>query len=276
MTPDARPTLPSPATPRPATPAADHARFRPWSSWLGHRTRSPRTGGAGAALDHLVGGVRRFQRHTAPLVRQELARLAREGQAPSQLFVGCADSRMVTSMITSSGPGDLFTVRNVGNLVPPPQGCGTPGEPGDDSVGAAVEYAVEVLRVRSVTVCGHSGCGAMQGLLRGAHRPSGETTPLGRWLRNGGASLARAQREPARFADRPADELERLCLSNVVQQLENLAAHPAVRSRTADGGPDGLELVGMYFDIAAAQAYLLDPASGVFRPVCAEEAGSAA
>ncbi|WP_169796998.1 carbonic anhydrase, partial [Streptacidiphilus griseoplanus] len=153
---------------------------------------------------------------------------------------------------------------------------GDPGDPADDSVAAAVEYALGVLRVDTVTVCGHSGCGGMQGLLRGAHLPSGEPTPLGRWLRNGQDSLTRLHRSPARFADREADELERLCLTNVVQQLENLAAHPAVRARAAEGPGSAVHLVGMYFDIATAQAYLLDPAAGVFAPVGAETAGTAA
>jgi carbonic anhydrase len=133
-----------------------------------------------------------------------------------------------------------------------------------------VEYAVEVLRVSSITVCGHSGCGAMQALLKGAHEPVGVTTSLGRWLRNGGASLARLRRDPTDFAERPGDELERLCLSNVVQQLENLASHAAVRARVADGS---LHLAGMYFDLATAQAYLLDRASGSFVPVADHDGG---
>jgi carbonic anhydrase len=228
---------------------------RPWTPWLRHRCGQPPAADA-HPYDRLLRGVRIFQQHTAPLIRPELARLAKEGQAPSQLFITCADSRMVTSMITNSGPGDLFTVRNVGNLVE------------DDSVGAAVEYAVEVLKVRSITVCGHSGCGAMKALLAGDHQPAGEPTPLGRWLRNGQASLTRMHRRPAQFGTRQADELEKLCLSNVAQQLESLAAHPAVRSRMAEGG---LRLMGMYFDLATAQAYLLDQATGTFRPVCEDE-----
>lgn len=173
----------------------------------------------------LVRGISAFQRNTAPLVRGELARLAREGQRPTQLFLTCADSRLVTSMITSSGPGDLFVVRNVGNLVPPPG-----EESGDDSVAAAIEYAVDVLKVRSITVCGHSGCGAMQALL--TSEPGGPRTPLKRWLRHGLPSLERMADEGrpwARLAGRtPVDAAEQLCLTNVVQQLEHLRAHESV------------------------------------------------
>ncbi|MBR7677901.1 bifunctional SulP family inorganic anion transporter/carbonic anhydrase, partial [Streptomyces daliensis] len=105
-----------------AEPASAHS-CTPWTPWRNHHCTRPRSGQQQAATPRrgqLLGGVRNFQRITAPLVREELARLAKEGQQPSQLFLTCADSRLVTSMITSSGPGDLFTVRNVGNLVPPP------------------------------------------------------------------------------------------------------------------------------------------------------------
>jgi carbonic anhydrase len=208
----------------------------------------------------LLGGVSAFQRDTAPLVRDELARLAREGQRPTQLFLTCADSRLVTSMITASRPGEMFTVRNVGNLVPPPG-----RESGCDSVAAAVEYAVEVLRVGSITVCGHSGCGAVQALLKSRHG-NAERTPLTRWLRHGRPSLRRlALHEPPRLADRPADDdAERLCLVNIVQQLDHLRAHPCVADRMAAGE---LRLDGMYFHVAEAQAYLLDHAQDVFTAV---------
>jgi carbonic anhydrase len=213
----------------------------------------------------LVRGIGSFQRHTAPLVRDELARLAREGQRPAQLFLTCADSRLVTSMITASGPGDLFVVRNIGNLVP------MPGEEhGDESVAAAVEYAVEVLGVRSITVCGHSGCGAMQALLTATD--ADEETPLRRWLRHGLPSLARMaghRRGWPRLAGRaPADAVEQLCLINVIQQLEHLRAHGPVARALARGG---LELHGMYFHVGEAQAYLLAgnerEGDGVFEDV---------
>ncbi|OSP43926.1 transporter [Streptomyces sp. 13-12-16] len=254
-------------------------RCRPWTAWRNHQCErprplpggDPRPGGAdgtegadgtdGAAEGEpetvqtggheLRRGISAFQRNTAPLVRGELARLAREGQRPGQLFLTCADSRVVTSMITASGPGDLFVVRNVGNLVPPP---GT--ESGDDSVAAAIEYAVEVLAVRSITVCGHSGCGAMQALLD--TEPDGARTPLRRWLRHGRPSLRRmgdGSLPPSRLAGRaPTDAVERLCLTNVVQQLEHLRAHESVARAMKDGA---LELHGMYFHVGEAQAYLL-------------------
>ncbi|WP_327067683.1 SulP family inorganic anion transporter [Kitasatospora sp. NBC_01302] len=242
-------------------------RCRAWTPWVGHRCIDQEDD----PHRRLLSGVRGFQSHTAPLVRPELARLAREGQTPSQLFLTCADSRLVTSMITSSGPGDLFTVRNIGNLVP------VPHEPGaaDDSVAAAVQYAVEVLEVRSITICGHSGCGAMKALLNGVHEQPGRPTPLARWLRNGRGSLARLARIPAEFADRQvSDEVEQLGITNVVQQLDQLMANPAVERRVLDGD---LQLVGMYFDFATAQTYVLDRESGRFSAVAgSREIASAA
>ncbi|MEU6227115.1 SulP family inorganic anion transporter [Streptomyces sp. NPDC047042] len=277
-----------------AEPAnASDCRCRPWTPWRNHQCEVPESGqgrgetsngsgGAGSAVGsagspgssvsvgssssvepgsssgavepsghQLARGISAFQRNTAPLVRGELARLAREGQQPSQLFLTCADSRLVTSMITSSGPGDLFVVRNVGNLVPRPG-----EESGDDSVAAAIEYAVDVLKVRSITVCGHSGCGAMQALL--SMEPDGAPTPLRRWLRHGLPSLTRmaaTDRPWARLAGRaPADAVEQLCLTNVVQQLEHLRAHESVARALREGV---LELHGMYFHVGEAQAYLL-------------------
>lgn len=236
---------------------AAHCHCRPWTPWRNHQCELPsRTAPPDGGADELASGISAFQRNTAPLVRGELARLAREGQRPSQLFLTCADSRLVTSMITSSGPGDLFVVRNVGNLVPPPgeENC-------DDSVAAAIEYAVEVLKVRSITVCGHSGCGAMQALLH--TEPTGARTPLKRWLRHGLPSLEKAAAKDgprARIAGRaPADAVEQLCLTNVVQQLEHLRAHEAVARALREGA---LELRGMYFHVGEAQAYLLTDAPG--------------
>ncbi|MDT7845049.1 SulP family inorganic anion transporter [Streptomyces justiciae] len=260
--PSAPPSVTSQASDASNSPGASGASGAPGTSGA-PGAPSPGAGAVGPSGHELARGISAFQRHTAPLVRGELARLAREGQRPSQLFLTCADSRLVTSMITSSGPGDLFVVRNVGNLVP------LPGEEsGDDSVAAAIEYAVDVLKVRSITVCGHSGCGAMQALLNS--EPGGVQTPLKRWLRHGLPSLERmadGSRPWAGLAGRaPADAVEQLCLTNVVQQLEHLRAHESV-ARALHRGE--LELHGMYFHVGEAQAYLLTEASeaGVFDHV---------
>ncbi|MBA0053523.1 transporter [Streptomyces sp. AJS327] len=239
-------------------PAAPHC--SPWTPWRKRgyvEAPAPQRFGHPSARRHqLLGGVRYFQSRTAPLVRDELARLAQEGQEPSHLFITCADSRMVPSMITSSGPGDLFTVRNVGNLVPT-SGCSGREAPGDESVAAAIEYAVDVLGVESITVCGHSGCGAMLALH--SARNSSVESSLHRWLRHGYPSLERLSAQGAsgpRLADREtADECETLCLANVVQQLEHLTTHECVARRMREGA---LELHGMYFHVGEAQAYVMD------------------
>lgn len=276
-----------------AEPGTAH-HCHPWTPWRNHCCVT--TPERPAPAHRLLSGISNFQRNTAPRLREELSRLAREGQRPTQLFLACADSRVVPSMITSSGPGDLFTVRNVGNLVPLPDeaasGTGTDTEAGtgirpdgaagtalpDDSVAAAIEFAVEVLQVESITVCGHSGCGGMQALLdEEAGRASAGSaavdvppTPLRRWLRHGLPSLARARAGGPGLACRPsADDAERVSLANVAQQLDHLRRHPCVRRRLADGS---LSLHGMYFHVGEAQTYVLG-AEGDFTAVRPGPAG---
>ncbi|WP_405086189.1 SulP family inorganic anion transporter [Microbispora sp. NBC_01389] len=193
----------------------------------------------------LLRGTREFQRRTAPMARALFTRMARK-QSPSHLFITCADSRIVPNIITASGPGDLFTVRNIGNLVPRAGAA-----PPDDSVAAAMEYAVNVLEVRTITVCGHSGCGAMAALL--GEVP--DLPALRAWLRHGRQSLARfVAAGPGQDAD-DAGPLDRLCRINVIQQLDNLRTHPLVDERVRAGR---LELTGLYFDIGAARVHALE------------------
>ncbi|GAB3156011.1 SulP family inorganic anion transporter [Microbispora hainanensis] len=204
----------------------------------------------------LLEGTREFQRRTAPMVRPVLHRMARK-QSPSHLFITCADSRIVPNIITASGPGDLFTLRNIGNLVPRAGAV-----PADDSVAATVEYAVKVLDVRTITVCGHSGCGAMAALL--GEVP--DLPALRSWLRHGRQSLARfVATEPH---DDDAGPLDRLCRINVIQQLDNLRTHPFVDTLVRAGK---LELTGLYFDIGAARVHALEQER--FTPVPELRAG---
>ncbi|MEU4557063.1 bifunctional SulP family inorganic anion transporter/carbonic anhydrase [Actinoplanes sp. NPDC023936] len=234
-----------------------------WSRWQGmdHQRR-----------DAMAAGIAEFERAVAPVVRPHLADLARDGQRPEQLFITCADSRLVPNLITASGPGDLFCVRNVGNIVPPhdPDAAGPaqtgpaqagpaqagpaqagPAQAGpDSSVGAAIEYAVDVLGVTTITVCGHSGCGAVRAIMGNAAERG---SALGDWLALSGV----------RFSD-SSDE-QRCCTDNVVQQLANLRTYPTVRAAEAAGR---LRLTGMYFDLAEARMYEVDPDLGA-RPVTA-------
>ncbi|SDZ11279.1 carbonic anhydrase [Amycolatopsis xylanica] len=221
----------------------------PWSEWQAdHGVPEQRTGPHSTKA--LCRGAAEFQRRAAPVLRDEFGKLA-HGQHPHTLFLTCGDSRIVPNLITTSGPGDLFTVRNIGNLVP---------TEGSDSVGAAIEYGVGVLHVREIVVCGHSSCGAMKALLGGA--PGGM---LGNWLRHGAASLRRRATHGPLLLDgrRPDTEGDQLALHNVVQQLEHLRAHPVVAEAEARGE---LHLTGMYFDVGAAQVFLFDRGAEAFVP----------
>ncbi|MFJ1763926.1 bifunctional SulP family inorganic anion transporter/carbonic anhydrase [Amycolatopsis sp. NPDC088138] len=224
----------------------------PWSEWQAEHVALPAQRTASSLLCR---GASEFQRRTAPLLRDTWTGLA-DGQEPHTLFITCGDARIVPNLITTSGPGDLFTVRNIGNLVPPADGGA------DSSVGAAIEYAVGVLGVAEIVVCGHSGCGAMKALLGQA--PPG-LHQLGAWLRHGEPTLQRRAREAPLLLGgrRPAAEADQLALQNVVQQLETLRGYPVVAAALERGG---LRLTGMYFDVGAAQVSLLDDASRGFVP----------
>ncbi|WIY06922.1 SulP family inorganic anion transporter [Amycolatopsis mongoliensis] len=228
----------------------------PWSEWQAEHVVLPAQRTASSLLCR---GASEFHRRTAPLLRDTWSGLA-HGQQPHTLFITCGDARIVPNLITTSGPGDLFTVRNIGNLVPPADGD-------DSSVGAAIEYAVGVLGVAEIVVCGHSGCGAMKALLGQA--PDG-LVQLGSWLRHGEATLRRRSREAPLLlgGERPAAEADQLALQNVVQQLETLRGYPVVADALARGG---LRLTGMYFDVGAAQVSLLDDAARGFVPAGALE-----
>jgi carbonic anhydrase len=215
--------------------AADPPRrgFATWSHWqeVDHAPHVP-----------MLAGVAAYHSEAADLIRPTLRRLA-DVQAPKGLLLSCADSRVQPNMITRSGPGDLFTVQNVGNLV-----AGT-------SARAAVEYATSVLEVPLITVCGHSACGAMRGLLDGTERPDGA---LNDWLRAGLPSLeALRAGHPVGLAARTAGfgEAEALAMVNVAVQLDVLRAQ----------GVDA-ELMGLFFDIPTARVLVLDHDAQEFRP----------
>lgn len=226
--------------------------FAPWSEWQRQLDHAPVVPAQRGAPPSILRGTAEYERHVAKLVLPAMRRLA-DVHAPSTLFLTCGDARIVPNVITSSGPGDLFTVRNIGNLVP----VGT-----DSSVAAAVEFAVGSLGVPEIAVCGHSSCGAMKALVGG---PLAGAPALSSWLRHAAPSLERFRTRPPLTVDGqvPASEWDRLALHNVLAQLDRLRAHPTVATAMERGR---LRLIGMYFDVAAARVYLHDPATDDFRP----------
>src|SRR5690348_1183506 len=128
----------------------------------------------------LLHGIVEFRNNRRPDYREKFARLAL-GQAPDTLFIACSDSRVVPNLFASADPGDLFVIRNVGNLIAPAGGNGVSGS--DESEAAAVEFALANLKVTDIIICGHSECGAMQVLLKG--RGTIEPFHLRSWLRHG-------------------------------------------------------------------------------------------
>ena len=195
-------------------------------------------------------GLETYHRRTAPVLRPHMEDLAHT-EKPETLFITCVDSRVVPNVITSSGPGDLLTVRNVGNLIPEGRA--------DASVEAAIAFAVEVLEVSSIVVCGHSSCGAMTALLGG---DQGHDEHLHTWLEHGDATLRAFDEGRHPVAVAAAEEgfgvVDQLSMVNVALQAQTLAAHPLVRARHRAGD---LEVIGLFYDIGTAAALRVTPVS---------------
>lgn len=221
------------------------------------RQRAPQS--PGGPEEALRTGVDEYRRLYAPLIASFLREQVQHGQRPSQLFIACSDSRIVPSLITGSGPGDLFTVRNVGNLVPPyvpaTDGDREPIPPTDTSVGAAIEYAIDVLGVRAITVCGHSDCGAMKAIVDAQKNGDAmRDTLLSDWLTSGDL----ADISDLAAVEHPADKMaahDRLSEGNVVRQLHNLMTYPSVRTAVGDGR---VRLIGMHFDATTGNIRFLE------------------
>lgn len=193
--------------------------------------------------------VRDIQSRTSPPV-ENLA----HAQRPDTLFITCTDSRIAPDQITGSGPGDLFTVRNVGNLVPEHQT--------DASTEAALAFAVEKMGVSSIVVCGHSSCGAMHALL-GAKPPRSEgERHMSRWLANGRGAVAAFDDGAHPVAQAAADAgfgpVDQLSMVNVALQVEALTRHPMIEERCRRGE---VEVYGMFYDVANASVLRIGPAA---------------
>jgi carbonic anhydrase len=207
----------------------------------------------------ILEGVSLFRRLAYPKHQELFARLARN-QSPQALFITCSDSRVVPNLIVQADPGDLFIVRNAGNIVPP----------AGQSIGgtaASIEYAIEALGIRDVIVCGHSNCGAMKGVL---HPESVAAMPaVAAWVRHGAAARAAVERLYPDADDH--ERLERLVEQNVIAQVRNLLTHAFVR-RLVEARE--VELYGWVYDIASGAIRGLDESGTRFTPVGGDEKGS--
>jgi carbonic anhydrase len=208
-------------------------------------------------MQRLIEGIHKFQQNELGKYEELFHRLSKDGQNPHTLFITCADSRILAELITQSEPGDLFVVKNVGNIVPRADIIGS-----GNSTAAAIEFAVQVLGVRDVVVCGHSLCGAMAALLAGL--PEGSSMPhLSEWL-----ELAAPVRQLVeRDYDHLSDSEERMIVAaeeNVLFALENLHTYPCVKSRLEAGT---LHLHGWFFKIATAEMFAYDPLTQQFQRI---------
>lgn len=202
----------------------------------------------------LIRGLLDFQLNARPGYRDVFAKLA-NGQSPDCLFISCADSRVVPNLLVATDPGDLFVVRNVGNLVPPSDANGH--STGDQSEPAALEFSLRHLTVEDIVVCGHSSCGAMKAVLAGGVGP--ETPNLSHWLTHGQAAL-RTLRAGSTVGE-GLPEHDRLSQINVLQQLEHIKTYPIVQERLAAGT---VRIHAWWFDIAQAQVHAWRPSLGRF------------
>lgn len=202
-------------------------------------------------MKKLVRGIVEFRKKALASYREKFAQLAL-GQSPDTLFIACSDSRVAANVFASTEPGDLFVIRNVGNMIPC---CGDDGHSSaDESEAAAIEFAIQNLNVKHIIVCGHSECGAMHAILRG--RNSLTTPHLRAWLRHGEPSLKLLN--PEKTVLTPVNQLSQL---NVLQQIEHLKSYPVVRERLDQRK---LKLHAWWFELSGASVYAFDNNLGKF------------
>jgi carbonic anhydrase len=209
-------------------------------------------------MQQLIDGYSRFRSKVFPQHSKLFEKLAK-GQQPKTLFICCSDSRVMPEMITQCDPGTLFSCRNAGNLIPPPTEVGS-------GVPATIEYAIRVLQVTDIVVCGHSDCGAMKGILK---MEDLESLPVVRgWLEHAGPSARWLTRMLKNTTSMSFEEtLEVVTEANIIVQMQNLRMHPSVDEALRQGA---LQLHGWMYDIRSGAIRQLDSNQGEFRPLIAE------
>jgi carbonic anhydrase len=207
-------------------------------------------------MERLIEGHKRFLAEVLPGMRGQFQQLV-DRQAPEILLITCSDSRVVPDLFLGTGPGDLFVIRNAGNVVPV-------NTAEVDSVTATIEYAIEVLKVKHAILCGHSNCGALKAALQRGERKN--MPRISRWLCS--LEAAFAFRQPPNPADGAQAELGSLIRGNVVAQLHNLRAQPAAARALAEGR---LAVHGWYYDILTGRIERYDEHFRRFLPLVEQE-----
>lgn len=193
-------------------------------------------------MKKLIQGIVDFRKNLTEESRTLFAKLAL-GQKPDALFIACSDSRVVPNLFASTTPGDLFVLRNIGNLIPPAS-----SSPQDTSALAAIEFSIFSLNVSDIIVCGHSECGALQAISQGVDTC---TCPhLQSWLIYAEESFKKVKKG---FTLNPAlSEHNQISQVNVLQQMEHISSYPFIRDRLEK---KQLRIHGWWFDIAQADVY---------------------
>lgn len=195
-------------------------------------------------MQKLIQGLQHYQNKIFGSQRELFQRLS-EGQSPEVLFITCSDSRINPNLLTQTEPGELFILRNAGNLIPP-YGAIQGGE------AATIEFAVAGLGVKDIIVCGHSHCGAMKGLLFPPQKT--EFPALTEWLRHAESTLRIVRDKYTNLSD--ATLLNVATQENVLMQMENLRTHPVVASGLSQGK---IKLHGWVYKIESGEVFGYDP-----------------
>jgi len=203
-------------------------------------------------MEKVVSGILRFQEKEFEQRRALFAELA-TGQNPEVLFITCSDSRIDPNLVTQTEPGDLFICRNAGNIVPPHARVG-------GGVTASIEFAVAVLGVADIIVCGHSDCGAMKGALNPSATKS--LPHVHNWLDHARAAVEVVKAKGC--AGCKDEELQAVTEQNVLLQLQHLRTHPAVAARLWN---NEISLHGWVYEIETGQVKCYDEASDAFVPL---------
>lgn len=204
-------------------------------------------------MERILAAIRNAQQQRAAQGYPRVALL--QGQRPEILLLACSDSRVVPALMTGNEPGQVFVVRNAGNIVPPP-GIGSSEE-------GTIEFGIEALGIRDIVICGHARCGAVEALLTGAAVPEA----VGRWLAH--ATPVKDAVDKGCSSHDHQERWDHAVRVHLAAQMRRVREYPCVQRHLADG----LQIHGWIYDVGTAELSRLDPDSGSLTPVVREDVG---